>query len=120
MSNRPEIRGSAAGSSSSNTGAVPKVRLMQTSIISHVLSLKFLIFFQMVITKVRDCVGGQVSITVYSSYFPLTHISLCAAGLVSRAPRVSPVLLLSAPGIRVNLHKVRQGGHWNKTNYFRL
>ena len=68
----------------------------------------------MVITKVRDCVGGQVSITVYSIYFPLTTIFLCAAWLVSRAPRVSPVLLLAAPGLRVNLHKVGQlgqGGH---------
>ena len=64
----------------------------------------------MVITKVRDCVGGQVSIT---SYFPLTLISLCAAWLVSRAPRVSPVLLLSAPSLRVNIHKVGQRGHWN-------
>ena len=69
----------------------------------------------MVITKVRDCVGGQVSIT---SYFPLTIISLCVAGLVSRSPRVSPVLLLAAPSLRVNLNKVGQGGHRDKTEVF--
>ena len=43
--------------------------------------------------------------------FPTDPHSISAAGLVSRAPRVSPVLLLAAPGLRVNLHKVGQGGH---------
>ena len=111
MSNRHEIRGSAAGSSSSNTGAVPKVRWIQTSIISHVLSLHFSQSVPDGDHQGAGLCGGPGEHHIIFTTDP--HISLFVAWLVSWTPRVSPVLLLAAPSLRVNIHKVGQRGHWN-------
>ena len=65
----------------------------------------------MVITKVRNCVGGQVMISSNLVIMTNDQLLILSSGwLVSGPPGVSPVLLLAAPGLGVNIHKVGAGG----------